>query len=101
MTSSYKIQFTLDARRDVRDILRRTLHTWGQHQQDAYAVLLQESLERLIQFPEIGHARDDLPREFRRYPTGEHVIYYRIDGVTISIIRILHRRMSPDTLEDW
>lgn len=100
MTSSHEVRLTPDARRDVRDILRRTLRTWGQSQHDVYAERLQESLRRLSQFPEIGHARQDLPTGLRRYLSGEHVIYYRIDDAAVTVTRILHRRMSTAVLDD-
>lgn len=48
--------------------------------------------------PEMGRARNDLARGLRCFPVGEYVIFYRLIGDGIDIVRILHGRqdIGPD-----
>jgi toxin ParE1/3/4 len=93
---SPKLRFELSpiAQQDFIDILRHTGKTWGRNQLIEYRNKLKESFDLISQHPDIGHQRDELPETHRVYFVGSHVIIYRTPGKLISVIRILHRRMS-------
>ncbi|MHA7853294.1 type II toxin-antitoxin system RelE/ParE family toxin [Marinobacter shengliensis] len=44
-----------------------------------------------------GQTCDGIRADYRQYPQGSHIIFYRVatDSV-VEIIRILHKRMLPD-----
>jgi toxin ParE1/3/4 len=80
---------------DIEDILNHSIDTRGESQAAAYYKRLQQALRGLETFASIGRRRDDLFGGCRSLPVEQHVVYYRIDGVTVRIARILHRRMNP------
>lgn len=51
-------------------------------------------MRRLTAYPNLGRARDDMASGLRAHPTGEHIIYYRVDEQTVTITRVLHRRID-------
>jgi|SRR5579883_2510063 len=51
---------------------------------------IQARFLRLLQFPEIGVAREDLAPKLRSLLLKDYLIFYRLSGRSIEIIRILH-----------
>jgi toxin ParE1/3/4 len=94
MTSSREVVISPEARRDIRSILRYTLRDWGIEKRDAYASRLKKSIDELSVFPMIGIARDDVAQGLRTLKSGHHLIYYRLDGESVIIVRVLHERMD-------
>jgi len=47
----------------------------------------------LLDFPNVGPGFGR--RGLRRKGCGSHVIFYRIDGDIVRIVRVLHQRMDP------
>ena len=94
MTSSRKLRYTAEARRDLRSILRYTLNTWAERRRDVYAERLTAALDELTRFPDLGRSRDEIGTGLRSFPIGEHVAYYRSDAEFVTIIRLLHRKMD-------
>jgi toxin ParE1/3/4 len=67
---------------------------WGKDQYIEYARRLKEAIELLRQFPGLGRTSNHHPPDLRMLPAGEHLIFYRYDGDTIEIARVLHNRMD-------
>lgn len=44
--------------------------------------------------PGLGNVRDNLRGGVRSLPVLSHVILYRVEGDTLIVLRILHRRMD-------
>lgn len=82
------------ARLDQEDIVAHGLRTWGEGQALAYDAVIDTALQELGFFPELGRPRDDIGRGCRSLPVGQHVLYYRIEGRTLLVLRILHARMD-------
>jgi toxin ParE1/3/4 len=94
----FTLELTDRAVLDFRDILSYTLQTWGNDQLIRYRDLLAESLSTIAKNPQIG--RDDIV-PYRRYAAGKHFIFYRVNELTITIVRILHSRADfPQHLGD-
>lgn len=89
MLSGTNLIISPDAEVDIRDILRYTLETWGRPQRNAYFAELKRAARRLQAFPEIGREREDGVRE---YAFRHHVILYRHEGDTVTILRVMHPR---------
>lgn len=50
-----------------------------------------QGAEYLVESPELGRKRDDdLGEGVRSFPVGNHVLFYRISGETVEILRVLH-----------
>jgi len=97
MKSSPSLNFSDDARRDIRSILRYTRKIWGERQRNAYAERLAATLQDLARYPHLGRLRDDLAAGLRSYPVGEHIVYYRVEPASITILRVLHSNMDAPT----
>lgn len=92
MTSPRKVRLTVEARTDLRAILRYSRRTWGERQRDVYAARLSEAMDGLTWLPNLGRGREEAPVGLRSLPVGEHVVYYRVDSASVTIIRILHQK---------
>jgi toxin ParE1/3/4 len=57
---------------------------------DRYAAAFEEKGQALAQFPEIGRARPEIAPALRSTLINPYVIFYRIEGDTVQILRILH-----------
>lgn len=42
----------------------------------------------------LGHWRADIPKTYKAYSAGEHIIIYRVEGQTVYVIAILHGSMD-------
>jgi toxin ParE1/3/4 len=93
--SSRKLHISPEARIDLRDIRRFTTQEWGARQLEIYTERLRQAIQRLIDCPELGHARDDLYPGCRAFAAEQHVIFYRITGNAIIIGRVLHGSQDP------
>lgn len=63
---------------------------------------LDDAVRRLSEFPEAGPLRPKLGPDIRLHPVDNFLIFYRIAGDAIEIVRILHaaRDVSPDLFAD-
>ena len=87
--------FAPDARADFIDIRAHSLQHWGEDQRDRYEAALLRGISSLADFPEIGSR---MPRFFpgcRLRHVEHHVLYDRIVGDVIEVVRILHERTDP------
>lgn len=82
------------AHRDFRSILAYTISQWGTAQRDEYRAAIDRALETLGANPEIGKAREDLSPGLRSYQVKQHVIYYRVVGSSVRVLRVLHGKMN-------
>jgi len=57
-----------------------------------------EAEARLAEFPELGRIRPDLAITCRSWAVGAYVIYYRVDGNDLLVLRILHGARDTDDL---
>jgi toxin ParE1/3/4 len=91
---NYRLLIAPQAQQDIISILRFTGETWGQEQLLIYRNKLDEALKMIGQNPWIGHRSSELSALHRLYLVGSHVVVYRIQDEVISVVRILHQRMS-------
>ena len=93
MQSNIRLIITPDAETDIRDILRYTQEQWGRPQRNAYFAVLKQAARRIQSFPEIGRECESGVRE---YALRHHVVLYRFEGDTVSILRVMHPRRLRD-----
>ncbi len=105
------IRLTREAERDLDEIARYTIATFGPEQAMRYAALIEHALTLLAEDPHRLASRErnelrpgvrsmHLSRAAARRHAASHVLYYhlaaRADGAQdIVILRVLHERMEP------
>jgi toxin ParE1/3/4 len=51
---------------------------------------LNDKTQTLLANPEMGRMREELAHSLRSIPSGSYLIFYRVRGSNIEIIRVLH-----------
>lgn len=82
------------AGRDIEDILQRSLVEFGLSQAEEYFHSLNQCLETLGDNHEMGNAIEDIRPGYRRFIHGSHLIFYKLYGHGMLIVRILHKHMD-------
>jgi toxin ParE1/3/4 len=95
MSAHKHVEISPDAREDFTQIQLYTAERWGNAQALRYEAALERAIMNLGAFPEIGVRRDHLAVGYRSQRFEHHVIFYRIMGDVIEIVRILHERVDP------
>lgn len=82
---------------DLREIGRYTQERWGRDQRRNYLSQLDRYFHALAENPSQGKRCDEIRPGYRKFPSGRHVIFYRVVNIgTIEIVRVLHERMDVD-----
>jgi toxin ParE1/3/4 len=79
---------------DFADIFQYSLETWGEAQAEAYRDIIDKALLAIQDNPQIGHGRPELSAQHLIFPTGRHIIVYRVTTRAVLVSRILHGRMD-------
>ncbi|MCB1736452.1 MAG: type II toxin-antitoxin system RelE/ParE family toxin [Gammaproteobacteria bacterium] len=79
------------ARNDLEAIWAYTVETWGIQQAERYFESLFVAFDELANNPQMGRTRDEVLPGLRSFPQGRHVVFYEVDGPTITIIGIVHQ----------
>ena len=90
------------AKRDIESIADYTIAQWGAEQARAYIDAIRCKTESLSETA-LRHARcPEIAPGFRKARSGSHLIYYRVEGDLVDVIRILHQRMDAksDSLDE-
>jgi toxin ParE1/3/4 len=92
------VRFVLSprAQADVDEIWNYTAGRWGIEQAELYTRQLGNAVQSIAQDPERGRSCDEVREGYRRYPSGSHVVFYRVKAREVVVVRILHRRMDFD-----
>jgi len=85
---------TVRARSDLASIGRYTEKMWGREQRNKCLAQIDECFHMLADNPSLGRSCDWIVPGYARYYIGKHVVFYRVAGDGIEIIRLLHERMG-------
>ena len=88
------VELSKAADADLDAILDYGIISHGRDAAETYLRLIHATLDRLPEFPELGAPRFELRAGLRSVPVKEHRIYYRFDGATILVARVLHKAMD-------
>ncbi len=84
------MRFSRRAKADIRGIWDYTVDNWGQGQAEVYLGLIDAALESIAGEPKLGRPLAGLRRSYRKHLVGSHVVFYRLKGRTVFVVRILH-----------
>ena len=59
---------------------------------------LESASEQIAQSPGIGRMREELAVGLQSFPVGKYVIFYRVRGSAIEVIRVLHSSRDMEVL---
>ncbi|KAA5802323.1 type II toxin-antitoxin system RelE/ParE family toxin [Alkalicaulis satelles] len=90
-----RLRFTRDANADMKAILKYSVSQWGKSVATGYVQRLERSCERVAARPETGRTRSDLREGLRSVAVASHVVFFRIDPDSVTIVRVLHARQDP------
>jgi len=82
------------AKSDLSDIWDYTLAEWGIDQAEKYVRALWAELQRQACDPSISVDISDVRKDYRKARSGSHVIFFKLTGDEIDVVRILHQRMD-------
>lgn len=88
-----KLELRAAAVRDLDGVFDYSLEAFGAERAEAYVRGLYAAMERLREFPSLGHATDLRPG-VRVLAAQEHRIFYRAEGEAIVVARVLHKAMD-------
>jgi len=88
------IVLTPAAQADVDEIWDYTLERWGLEQAETYTRQLWKNIETLAEHPSLGKECSEVRPGYRQYPSGSHILFYRLIPNGIDVVRILHERMD-------
>lgn len=83
------------AEADLEDIWVYTRRRWSLAQAESYHGDLVNVMEQLVAGKREGR-RCDIREGYFKCPAGSHVIFYRLSGRNLDVIRILHQRMDVE-----
>ncbi len=90
------VKFSRRARADIRGIWDYTVDRWGTEQAEVYLGLIEAAVDAIVSDPKLGRPSNHVRQGYRRHLVGSHVLFYRIQGKTILVGRILHQRIDHE-----
>lgn len=94
MTTSYHLILSPRAQADIQSIYDYTRVSYTDNQAAKYIRKIEAALNGLRENPELGRARNDIKAGYRSLLVEKHVLFYKIEGVQIQILGVLHCRMD-------
>jgi toxin ParE1/3/4 len=89
-----RLKFSDRAEKDVKELIRFGYSEYGFNFTTEYARQLKQRIAQLRELPFIGAPRNDVRPGIRLLIFKAHNIPYRVNGETVEIVRVLHRRAN-------
>jgi toxin ParE1/3/4 len=86
----YEIIWSDESEKDLLDIWAYSARTWSLETADKHLEAIYASSERLAQWPFSGRARDEIRRGLRSVVVYPHVLFYRVTGTSVDVVRVLY-----------
>jgi toxin ParE1/3/4 len=84
------------ARADLAGIWRYSATRWDAAQADSYIDQVSGHIGLLAVYPLMGRPVPEIREGYRQFPSGSHVLYYRVTDGGIEIVRIHHHKMDAE-----
>lgn len=88
------VRLSARARRDTQLIATVSRGEWGEERTARYLAALAAGLKRIGDNPAVGAVFGPEKPDLRRLRVGRHIIFYRDEAETVSVLRVLHERME-------
>lgn len=85
------------AEADLIGIWRYSSGNWGERQADLYLDQIEGVLFRLREDPMMGTDCSEIKQGYWKIRSGKHLIFYRVDGDLLVVIRVLHGMMDIES----
>lgn len=85
----YRVVYAPSAEHDLRE-LWRYIAQFNVVAADKLYDTIKSRTATLKYFPNRGRYRDDLQEGLRMNVVGSHVIFYRVEGNVVRVVRVLH-----------
>lgn len=85
-----RVDFTVQAAADLREIGRYTKETWGLAQARHYRQELELAFQKLGLAPEAGRLREEIALKVRSFKVAQHIAFHVPRRGGITILRVLH-----------
>jgi toxin ParE1/3/4 len=82
------------ASRDLDEIWAYTLERWGVEQAEFYLRRIGHDLDTVTKRPTLGRLCPEIRAGYYKFPSGSHLLFYRLVEGGIDVVRILHERMD-------
>ena len=82
------------AKKDLQAISAYTIEHWGYGQEDKYLDQIYSRFEATLADPSKSKERDELYAGARSVTVEKHIIFFKIQGDTLLVARILHQSMD-------
>lgn len=89
-----KVILSPKASQDLSAIWDYTFSQWGIEQAEKYVRELWAMMEYAANNPIKSVDIGDVRREYRKSRSGSHVIFFKVTGNGIDVVRILHQKMD-------
>jgi toxin ParE1/3/4 len=92
-----RYQFTTSAKEDLQSLQVYLRVNFGEEKSQAFIQYLQEQIKTLLEYPELGivpRYRSLRLQGFRFLIIEKNYVFYKVDQVILTIIRILHQKQS-------
>ncbi|WP_086931888.1 type II toxin-antitoxin system RelE/ParE family toxin [Agarilytica rhodophyticola] len=83
------------AQNSLKQISHYTRENFGEQQRKSYLKKLHTKMRAAAKEPHKGKDRSDIKAGYFSIKAEKHMIYYRIRGMHIDIIDVLHQSMEP------
>ena len=90
----FKLLIKPEAEKDLEKIYEYTFLTWGFEQAEQYQDDLFHGMQLLLEQNELGKIYPYSNILYRKLHVNRHLIFYRFEEQSCTIIRILHDRMD-------
>ncbi len=82
------------ARADIDEIWNYTANHWSDAQAERYLRVIENAIKMAASNPKRGRACHEFRMGYFRLSAGSHILFYRIVGDKIDVVRILHQSMD-------
>lgn len=86
------------ARRDLHRIYNYIADESSESRADKYLKKLEKTMQTLADSPDMGSPRDYTPPGVLAFPKDDYMIFYRKQGPTVEIYRVLHSARDIENL---
>ena len=79
---------------DLEEIADYTIKRFGIKQARVYRDSLKSCFRHLANNPDMGRKAEQLAPGLRRFEHQAHIVFYKVDGGELYVVRVLHSRMD-------